>query len=409
MTRQRPTRYPGVFEDEKTGEYGYVFWFRDPKTGARKQRKRRGVARRAIDARDKRDEERRAISKGTFAPSRLTVAELFERDLELQLENGWLRATTAEQYRRQFGLHAAPAFGHVRAQDLRADHLDRLFGDMRKKGLASSTVRQTANMLSGVFKRAVKRGDLAENPCKRATPPASEVEETASWSLAELRTFLAHDDVRSDPDYALWQLLAATGLRRGEALALTRDDVDLDAAAVHVRRNAIIVDGHVVIGEPKTRRSRRRVKIGPDTVQALRDHLAAQRKHRLVMGTGWHEHGLVFPAVDGRPFNPSTVSRRFCRLVATTGLPPVSLHALRHGHATLLLDQGERIHDVAARLGHDPTVLLRTYAHHGSESQDSAAALESLLGGSRPTLRAVPDDATPAGDEAEPSAEGSAR
>jgi integrase len=93
------------------------------------------------------------------------------------------------------------------------------------------------------------------------------------------------------------------------------------------------------------------------------------------------------------------VSRRFCRLVAKTGLPPVSLHALRHGHATLLLDRGEKIHDVAARLGHDPAVLLRTYAHHGSESQDSAAALESLLEGSWPPLRAVPDGATPVEDE----------
>jgi hypothetical protein len=57
----------------------------------------------------------------------------------------------------------------------------------------------------------------------------------------------------------------------------------------------------------------------------------------------------------------------------------------------LLLDQGERIHDVAARLGHDPAVLLRTYAHHASDSQDSAAALEALLDGYRPPLRAVPD------------------
>jgi integrase len=70
----------------------------------------------------------------------------------------------------------------------------------------------------------------------------------------------------------------------------------------------------------------------------------------------------------------------------------VTLHSLRHGHATLLLDQGEKIHDVAARLGHDASQLLRTYAHHGDDSQDSAAALESLLGDGRPALRVVPDD-----------------
>jgi hypothetical protein len=169
MTRQRPTKYPGVFEDEETGRCGYVFWYRDPKDGTRKQRKRRGIAKLARDARDLRDEERRSITKGMYTPSRTTVAELFELDMELQLANGWLRSTTAEQYRRQFKLHVGPACGHMRAENLRSNHLDRLYGDMRKKGLASSTIRQTANMLSGVFKRAVKRGDLAENPCKRAT------------------------------------------------------------------------------------------------------------------------------------------------------------------------------------------------------------------------------------------------
>jgi integrase len=110
-----------------------------------------------------------------------------------------------------------------------------------------------------------------------------------------------------------------------------------------------------------------------------------------MMGAGWrgHDYDLVFPGVDGRPLNPSTASRRFARLVAKSGLPVVSLHSLRHAHGTLLLDQGQRIHDVAARLGHDPAVLLRVYAHHATASQDSAAALESLLDGDRPALRAL--------------------
>jgi hypothetical protein len=101
------------------------------------------------------------------------------------------------------------------------------------------------------------------------------------------------------------------------------------------------------------------------------------------------DHGLVFPGPDGRPRNPANVSSAFRKLVGRTGLPAVTLHALRHGHATLLLDQGERIHDVAARLGHDPAMLLRTYAHHGGDSQDSAAAMETLLDGSRPAAGAA--------------------
>ena len=165
-----------------------------------------------------------------------TVAELFDRDLEIQLKSGWLRPSTAEQYRRQFATHVSPAFGRVRAQ-LRASRLDALYADMLDRGLAAPTVRQLHNALSGVFRRALKRGDLAVNPCQRATPPKDETPEKATWSLAETQAFFAHDLVHADPDYTLLRFLAATGARRGEALALGVDDVDFDAGAVHVRRN----------------------------------------------------------------------------------------------------------------------------------------------------------------------------
>jgi integrase len=198
----------------------------------------------------------------------------------------------------------------------------------------------------------------------------------------------------------LWTY-ATTGARRGEALGLHWDDVDLEAGLIDVRHNLAMVGNEYVIGPPKTKRSRRRVKIGADTVQVLRDHLARQREHRVAMGAGWQDHGLVFPAVDGRPRNPVNVSSRFRRLVRKVGLPPVTLHALRHAHATLLLDQGLAVHDVAARLGHDPAILLRRYAHHVSDNQDSAAALESLLDRSRPALRVVPDEEELLEDRAE--------
>jgi hypothetical protein len=70
------------------------------------------------------------------------------------------------------------------------------------------------------------------------------------------------------------------------------DDCDLDAGVIFVRHNAVPVVNEIVIGSPKTRRSRRRVTIGADSVELLRGHLAAQREHRLAMGTGWRDLGL---------------------------------------------------------------------------------------------------------------------
>jgi integrase len=335
----------------------------------------------------------RPVGGTRHAPTDATVTELVEADIETRLKLGKAKASTADTYQQALKRHIAPTIGKLRAQDLRGSHLDALYGDLLKKGLSPATVRLVHTTLSGPYRRAKKRRNVAENPCADADPPENETPETPSWSPAELRAFFAHDVVRDDPDFALFWTLASSGLRRGEGLGLAWDDVDLDAGIINVRRNAVLVAGEVVIQSPKTKRSRRKVRVGPDTVQVLRDHLTRQREHRLAMGSGWHDDdNLVFPAVDGRPRNPVAVSGAFHRLVERTGLPPITLHGLRHSHTSLLLDAGEKIHDVAARLGDDPAILLRVYAHHGRDSQDRAAALESLLGGDRPALRAVGED-----------------
>jgi integrase len=98
-------------------------------------------------------------------------------------------------------------------------------------------------MLSGVFRRAVKRGDLATNPCARADVPAAQAPETPTWSLNETQRFFASDVVRADPLYSMLRIVAASGLRRGEALGLGWSDVDLDAGIIHVVHNAVMVDG----------------------------------------------------------------------------------------------------------------------------------------------------------------------
>jgi integrase len=351
-------------------------------------------------------EQEHERGQGTYvAPSKATVTEFVEADLETQVALGRMRTSTASGYRVLFGRNVAPTFGDLRAQDVDARRLNALYTDLltngrreaterRGEGLAPATVRLVHSLLSGCFARAVKAGSLAQNPCSRATPPGASTAETPTWSLDELRAFLAHPEVQRHPDALLWRLAAATGMRRGELLALAWDAIDFDASAIDVRANAVLVDGEVVIQAPKTPRSRRVVKIGPETVQMLRAHRSAQDHHRRTMGSGWTDRNLVFPRVDGTLRNPIHVSHSFRKLVAKTGLPPVTLHALRHGHASLLLDRGEKIHDVAQRLGHDAAILMRRYAHAGADSQDRAAALESVLDEApRPALRVVGGDA----------------
>jgi integrase len=389
---RKPTKHQGVYLDTTAETYGFVVDGAAP--GQSRKQIRRGGFERASDARDARNEILRSVRSRTFAaPAKLTLDELVSADLETQLNLGKLRPSSVQTYRRDVRTHVSPKLGTMRAQDVQGEHLDKVYADLLAGGLAPAGVRRVHHLLSGVYRRALKRKAVTVNPCADATPPAESTEERLIWSLAEQQQFRAHDAVRAHDLAPLFDTLAVTGLRRGEALALGWDDVDLDAGTIYVHRNAVLVDGEVKIGPPKTKRSERRVRIGPETVAMLRDHLARQREHRLTMGAGWQDRGLVFPRHDGTPRNPAAVTDAFARLVKRTGLPPVTLHSLRHSHATALLEQGVPVHSVAARIGDRPDVMLRTYAHALAGSQDNAAELgETLLTEGRPALRVVGED-----------------
>jgi integrase len=270
--------------------------------------------------------------------------------------------------------------------------LNRFYGDLLGGGLAPRTVELVARMMSGAFRRAVDAGILESNPCQRARPPKAQTRETPVWELHETQEFFANPVVRAHPHYTLFKLMGATGLRRGEALALSRGDCDLEDGVIHVRRNLAMVGSDVQFGSPKTRRSRRDVTIGADVVDLLRSHLAQQRELQVAMGSEWNStHDLVFPDSRGEPQNPTNVTHAFRALVAKTGLPRVPLHALRHAHGSLCLERGMPVVAVAARLGHSPAVLLSTYARARDGSQDIAAGLEGLLDGEQPpALTVVP-------------------
>src|SRR5262249_27911025 len=171
MSQRKRTRYPGVFQDEKTGEYGYVVREGvDPNTGKVRWRRRCGFER-AADARDEREKMARSARKRRVAPKRVTVAELLETDAETQHRLGKWRGSTKDVYRRMLDQYVRGAIGRLRAQDLSAGHLDRLYGDMLADGQSPATVQLVHAMISGAYKRALKRGEVSANPCPLATPP----------------------------------------------------------------------------------------------------------------------------------------------------------------------------------------------------------------------------------------------
>lgn len=135
-------------------------------------------------------------------------------------------------------------------------------------------------------------------------------------------------------------------------------------------------------GEPKTGHGRR-VDLDPATVAVLRAWRRQQAEDQLALGGAWPDHGLVFTDADGLAPHPDTVSGVFDRVVARTPVPRITLHGLRHTHATILLAAGTPVKVVSERLGHrDVTTTLNYYGHviPGIQGQAAAAFAEAVGG-----------------------------
>jgi integrase len=199
-----------------------------------------------------------------------------------------------------------------------------------------------------------------------------------TWKPQELRAFLEH--VRNDRLFAAFLLLATTGMRRGEALGLRWEDVDLDEGWVSVTRSLISVGYDVKVSEPKTQRGRRRVALDSTTVAVLRDHRKSQLEERMAWGPAWRENGHVFAREDGSPIHPDAFSKLFNNRVRAAGVPRIRLHDLRHTHATLALQRGIHPKVVSERLGHASiAITLDTHSHAIPALEREAAELVATL------------------------------
>jgi integrase len=165
-----------------------------------------------------------------------------------------------------------------------------------------------------------------------------------------------------------------TGMRRGEAVGLRWEDVDLDGRCLFIVQQIVEVNGRSVVGTPKTKRGSRVLPIDDSTVRRLREHQMAQRAVDVAWGRAPNHESLVFTRADGRSLRPEYVTRHFQRLAHEAGLPVIRLHDLRHTHASLALAAGVDIKVVSDRLGHATTAITADLYTHVSRGVGRKAA-----------------------------------
>jgi integrase len=177
----------------------------------------------------------------------------------------------------------------------------------------------------------------------------------AVWTPAQTAAFL--NAIQGHRLYAAYHLIALRGLRRGEAAGLRWCDIDLDTGTAIISWQLQQYDGHVVLCPPKTAHSERIIALDRTTVAALRAHRARQLAERAAAGQDYLDSGYVFTRLNGDPMAPDWLSRYFRQLNDASGLPPIRLHDLRHGAASLALAAGADLKVVQDMLGHSSIVL----------------------------------------------------
>ncbi|MFY1573571.1 tyrosine-type recombinase/integrase [Verrucosispora sp. WMMD703] len=278
---------------------------------------------------------------------------------------------------------------------------------------SASAMHHLRTTLRAALNLAVKEGILDRNPARHIEitgyqQPHAKVwtdarvqswEQTgarpavAVWTADHLAEFLSA--VNDEPLFALWWLAGLRGLRRGELCGLRWTDIDIDRGTLTIERNRTTASYHVIEGEPKTPAGRRTVALDKRSVQILRVHRRHEQDRKAEAadnGKPWTDSGYVFTRSDGKPINPNYATTRFRILVRRAGLPPVRLHDLRHGAASLAHQAGADLKTLQDLLGHSSIVVTAdTYTSVLPQIQRRCAdaAAQLVLNAARRTRKKI--------------------
>lgn len=257
--------------------------------------------------------------------------------------------------------------------------LDALFTPVNAdRTLSGNSINHYHALLSSILSTAVQWQVIYSNPCDRIKPPKVERKEAQyldDQQAAHLLELLAQlPDTKLCFRTAITMLLF-TGIRRSELLGLNWSDVDMHTGVISINRTSKYLSHQGLIeDDTKNTSSRRSFKAPVELLPLLRKYRAYQLQQRLQVGDKWQDSERIFTNWNGSPLRPDTLTNQFRHWIATTDLPPIHPHSLRHTNATLLIANGTNIQTVAKRLGHSTSTTTANIYAHAVQSADAAAA-----------------------------------
>lgn len=316
--------------------------------------------------------------RGKLDPGKTTLREVAERWREEKRND--IEASTRAEYDHKMK-HLESLMGK-RIKDIRAADAQALVTQLADRGLAPSYINRIIGQLGSIIQIAVRDELLPRNwveDVKRLRAPRRE---TSAFTPDEVVAFLG--EARKHRLYALFYIAVVTGLRKGELIGLHWDDIEEDpfgGAFIHVRRSVVEPGNELIVRDPKTESSIRRVYVREDATAVLQDH--RERTEADLREAGFPVDGIVFPSEVGTYLRPKNLHRTFKRLAEKAGVRTEgrALHELRRTSSSLYKRRRTDPYVIARRLGHkDPKVTMGHYMHaYEDEMVDAALTLDELL------------------------------
>ncbi len=298
--------------------------------------------------------------------------------------------TTAYAYENIVKNHIVPALGRVKLSQITPDLLEEYYHWLgTERGLSANTIRKHHILLHTSLQAACRLGMLKTNPVDLAVPPRFEAGSAKFYNPEQLGKLL--QVVKGHALELPVRLACSLGLRRGEILGLRWRDVDLEEGIITIRQTRTTVGSVVVEKAPKTVVSCRTLSIV--ALEDLLELLVSVREERLVQGIPCEADDLLVLDTSNHPWHPNVLTTTFSAYVLKHGLPPVTLHGLRHSFASVASNARVPMYQISRAMGHSsPSTTQRVYTHlfeptHGEVLAAVAAAIPN--GQSKPRKKSA--------------------
>lgn len=347
----------------------------DPVTGKRK-RKSKGGFRTKKECEKALAEIITELEKGDyFEISKITFENYLYKWIENYKSN--LSPRTYQRYIDDIKNYISKYLGKIDLNELKPLHIQQFYKFcLEDLKLSPTTVIHFHAVIHKSLDQAVKWQIIKSNVANAVTKPKKIRKEMIVWNQKDVNLIL--DRLKGMTIYYPVLLAVTTGMRRGEILGLTWDNIDFEKEVIYVQKQLQKINDQLILVQPKTKRSIRKITLPNNIIPLLKELRKEQFKNKLYFGENYNSDDFVICQNDGRPYDPSYITKNFGRIIRRISkqlnVPVISFHDLRHTHATLLLKAGVNPKVVAERLGHTTvSMTLDTYSHVLPDLQQEVA------------------------------------